>query len=115
MDRSFVSSIRTDPRSKMIVESTRHLAQGLGLRMVAEGVEDIETMNELADMGIDLQQGYHIARPMPSAQVEGWIRRWSTQPSYPGLPRRGRASGELTVRPGAGMSGRSTGVAQSEA
>ena len=81
MDRSFVSMIRTDPRSKMIVESTRHLAQGLGLRMVAEGVEDSATMADLSDMGIDVLQGYHIARPMPSGEVEPWIRRWSTGPA----------------------------------
>ena len=81
MDRSFVSMIRTDPRSKMIVESTRHLAQGLGLRMVAEGVEDSATMADLSDMGIDVLQGYHIARPMPSGDIEGWVRRWRTGPA----------------------------------
>jgi diguanylate cyclase len=81
MDRSFVSMIRSDPRSKMIVESTRHLAQGLGLRMVAEGVEDSATMSDLSEMGIDVLQGFHIARPMPSAEVEPWIRRWSTGPA----------------------------------
>jgi diguanylate cyclase (GGDEF)-like protein len=77
LDRSFVSSMRSDARSKMIIESTRHLAQGLGLRLVAEGVEDLDTMNDLADMGVALQQGFFIARPMPAMEVEAWVRRWS--------------------------------------
>ena len=77
LDRSFVSSMRSDPRSKMIVESTRHLAEGLGLRLVAEGVEDSATMADLADLGVALQQGFHIARPMPAAQVEAWVKQWS--------------------------------------
>jgi len=115
MDRSFVSSIRSDPRSKMIVQSTRHLAHGLGLRMVAEGVEDAATMDELSAMGVDLQQGFHIARPMPSAEVEGWIRRWPARTSRPAPGAVARASFEPVARPALGMSGRSGPVVQGEA
>lgn len=79
MDRSFVAALRTDQRSRMIVASTSQMAHALGLRLVAEGVEDEATAAELAAMGIDVLQGYHIARPMPANEVEGWVRRWSTQ------------------------------------
>ena len=78
MDRSFVATLRSDQRSRMIVASTSQMAHALGLRMVAEGVEDEHTAADLAELGIDVLQGYHIARPMPASEVEGWVRRWST-------------------------------------
>jgi diguanylate cyclase (GGDEF)-like protein len=77
MDRSFVSTIRTDARSLVIVESTSQMAHAMGLRLVAEGVEDAETADELARLGVDLLQGYHIARPMPAIEFGAWDRRWS--------------------------------------
>jgi EAL domain-containing protein (putative c-di-GMP-specific phosphodiesterase class I) len=77
MDRSFVSTIRTDARSLVIVESTSQMAHAMGLRLVAEGVEDAETADELARLGVDLLQGYHIARPMPAIEFGAWARRWS--------------------------------------
>jgi diguanylate cyclase (GGDEF)-like protein len=79
MDRSFVSTVIGDERSRMIVASTNQMARALGLRMVAEGVEDEATSLELRSMGVDVLQGYHVARPMPPAQVEGWVERWRLQ------------------------------------
>jgi diguanylate cyclase (GGDEF)-like protein len=79
MDRSFVSTVIGDERSRMIVASTNQMARALGLRMVAEGVEDEATSAELREMGVDVLQGYHVARPMPPAQVEAWVRRWATR------------------------------------
>jgi diguanylate cyclase (GGDEF)-like protein len=76
MDRSFISALRTDPRSRMIVASTLQMAHALGLRTVAEGVEDAATMADLVAMGVDLLQGYHLARPMPAAELEPWFARW---------------------------------------
>ena len=69
MDRSFVSTIRTDPRSRVIVDSTNQMAHAMGMRLVAEGVEDAETAAELASIGIDVLQGYHFSRPMPAAEL----------------------------------------------
>jgi diguanylate cyclase (GGDEF)-like protein len=77
MDRSFVSTIGTDPRSRVIVESTSQLAHAMGLRLVAEGVEDPATGAQLAAMGVDILQGYDVARPMPADQVAPWVRQWS--------------------------------------
>jgi len=79
MDRSFVSAVTTDRRTRMIVASTNQMAQALGLRMVAEGVEDDRTSIEMVRMGVDVLQGFHIARPMPPAEVEPWVRRWATR------------------------------------
>ena len=51
MDRSFVSTILTDPRSLVIVDSTNQMAHAMGLRLVAEGVEDEEIASELSRLG----------------------------------------------------------------
>ena len=50
------------------------MAHAMGLRMVAEGVEDAETSAELVAMGVDVLQGIHIARPMIAADVGPWAR-----------------------------------------
>jgi EAL domain-containing protein (putative c-di-GMP-specific phosphodiesterase class I) len=47
--------------------------------MVAEGVEDADAQDLLAAWGCDLAQGYHIARPMPAADVLPWLRRTTTE------------------------------------
>jgi EAL domain-containing protein (putative c-di-GMP-specific phosphodiesterase class I) len=73
IDRSFVGSVLSDPRSRFIVSATNDMAHGLGLRTVAEGVEDGATSAELTAMGIDVLQGFHIARPMPTAAVVPWV------------------------------------------
>ena len=78
LDRSFVSAIGTDARSRMIVASTVQMAGALGLRTVAEGVEDAATAAELVAMGVTALQGYHISRPMPAADVLDWVARWPT-------------------------------------
>jgi diguanylate cyclase len=77
IDRSFVSTVVTDERSRMIVQTTTQMAHAMGLRLVAEGVEDAETSAELLPLGIDVFQGYQIARPMAAAEVGPWVRRWS--------------------------------------
>jgi diguanylate cyclase (GGDEF)-like protein len=78
IDRSFVNGISTDSASRMIVWSTNQLAHGLGMRTVAEGVEDAGTASDLIAMGIDVLQGYHFSAPLPPDEVEIWVRDWST-------------------------------------
>ncbi len=80
MDRSFVSTLLTDDRARLIVETTTKMAHAMGLRLVAEGVEDEETARALVAMDVDVLQGYHIAAPMPVEAVGPWARRWATQP-----------------------------------
>ncbi len=77
IDRSFVSTVRTDERSRVIVASTCQMAHALGLRVVAEGVENAATAAELVAIGVDILQGYHLSRPMPVHQIEPWVRRWN--------------------------------------
>jgi len=55
------------------VRSTIDLGHNIGLVVVAEGVEDQDSFEQLATMGCDIAQGYHIARPMPADKVQHWI------------------------------------------
>lgn len=77
IDRTLIAQVATDDRSRMIVASTIQLAHALGLRIVAEGVEGPADLASLVDMGIDTIQGYHLARPMPSSLIDGWILAWN--------------------------------------
>jgi len=52
-----------------LVRSTIELGHALGLRVVAEGVEDLETLETLGQLGCDLAQGYFISRPMPAEDL----------------------------------------------
>jgi diguanylate cyclase (GGDEF)-like protein len=74
LDRSFVAELTTDPRAAAIVRSTVDLAHSLGLRLVAEGVEDAETLDALREYGCDVAQGYHHSRPMAADDVTRWLR-----------------------------------------
>jgi diguanylate cyclase (GGDEF)-like protein len=70
--RPFVSLILSDERTRQIVESTVQLANRLGLRVVAEGVEDEETALAITRMGAHLIQGYLISRPMTPGSLDAW-------------------------------------------
>ncbi|NTW39137.1 MAG: EAL domain-containing protein [Cellulomonadaceae bacterium] len=87
MDRSFVAPVASDERSRMIVQTTSQMARALGLRFVAEGVEDATAVAELLPLGVDVLQGYHIARPMPADAVAPWVREWTaTSMAVAGIP-----------------------------
>jgi diguanylate cyclase (GGDEF)-like protein len=73
LDRSLTADVDRDPRAAAIVEHTVALARALGLRMVAEGVEDEATGAVLVELGCDVAQGYAIARPMPVDAFLGWL------------------------------------------
>ena len=73
LDRSFVFPMSDDARAAALVFSTIALAHSLGLRMVAEGVENATALTELARHGCDQAQGYHICRPIPAAELDHWL------------------------------------------
>jgi diguanylate cyclase (GGDEF)-like protein len=74
IDRSFVKDVATDHGSLALVASTAELGHTLGLRVVAEGIEDAETLNALREIGCDLAQGFHLARPMTAAALTAALR-----------------------------------------
>jgi predicted signal transduction protein with EAL and GGDEF domain len=70
IDRSFVQQMCTEPTDAAIVHATIQLAHRLGIRAVAEGVEDEPTWHSLNQLGCQLVQGYALSRPVPAAALE---------------------------------------------
>jgi len=83
LDRSFISDMRTDRNDYTIVRSTIDLAHDLGLRVIAEGVEDQATWDMLVELGCDLAQGYHMSRPLPGADLQQWLAADASRRALP--------------------------------
>ena len=64
IDRRFISGMVSNASDMLLVESTIELAHGLGRRVIAEGIEDPETLEILRSIGCDFAQGYYLAKPM---------------------------------------------------
>ena len=73
IDRSFVSRMSAGSSEKVIVNSTIDLAHHLGLRAVAEGVEDWSMLPELEALGCDAAQGYAISHPLAGPDATRWL------------------------------------------
>ncbi len=73
IDGSFVTKMLTDEQDEIIVHSTINLAHNLGLKVVAEGVEDEQVIARLLSHECDQAQGYVIARPQPAIEVDAWL------------------------------------------
>jgi EAL domain-containing protein (putative c-di-GMP-specific phosphodiesterase class I) len=71
IDRSFVSD--TERHSRTYLTAMVGFGRSLGLRVVAEGVEDAETLAILTTLDCDLAQGYHISRPLEAASMTLWL------------------------------------------
>ncbi|WP_432542575.1 putative bifunctional diguanylate cyclase/phosphodiesterase [Kineococcus sp. SYSU DK002] len=73
LDRAFTARVLSEPRTADVVEATVALAHRLGLRVVAEGVEDEETRALLGGLDVDESQGYLHARPLPPEEFARWL------------------------------------------
>jgi EAL domain-containing protein (putative c-di-GMP-specific phosphodiesterase class I) len=69
IDKSFVTDLSTNPRNAIMVRSTIALAHELGMKVVAEGIEDSFCLARLAEMGCDTAQGWHIGKPMSATEL----------------------------------------------
>jgi diguanylate cyclase (GGDEF)-like protein len=78
VDRSFVSRVAVDDEDATVVRALVGLAHGLGLAVVAEGIETSVTWDAIAGLGCDTAQGWHIARPMPAEAATAWLTEHST-------------------------------------
>lgn len=76
VDRGFVHDACRDASLRAIFEASLGMARQLGLRTVAEGVENQEDWDFLRAGGCDLAQGNFIAKPMPGWELEAWIGEW---------------------------------------
>jgi diguanylate cyclase (GGDEF)-like protein len=83
IDRSFVMRMADDPSSALIVSSVVELGHNLGMTLVAEGVETADNLDELAGLGCDVAQGYHLSRAIPAAEFDTWSAGRPIAPAHP--------------------------------
>ena len=74
IDKSFVMDMLDNDSDMTIVNATIQLGHNLGLTVVAEGVENIDTFNKLKAMGCDILQGYFISKPVAANEFFDWIK-----------------------------------------
>jgi EAL domain-containing protein (putative c-di-GMP-specific phosphodiesterase class I) len=74
IDRSLVQHVADGPRTVRMVEAMVHLFKGLGLNVVAEGVEDADQYDRLRGAGCDRVQGHYIGRPATAKDTTGLLR-----------------------------------------
>lgn len=73
IDRSFVSQMDTNPVSEAIVAAILALARGLGIKVIAEGVENARQLKLLANHGCQTAQGFYFSRPLPADQCRALL------------------------------------------
>lgn len=71
--------MENDADDTKIVRSTIDLGHNMGLRVVAEGVENLKVMQLLAELGCDQAQGYFMSKPIPVDQIYAWIQTWDQE------------------------------------
>ena len=74
IDRSFVCDMMESKSDATIVSSTIALAHSLGLKVVAEGVEDRMVWDSLSELGCDVIQGYFVSLPLPADELVAWAK-----------------------------------------
>jgi len=74
IDRSFVINMEGDENDAIIVHSIVELAHNLGLNVIAEGVENQQTLLHLQQQKCDMAQGFHISPPLPGNAVRQWLQ-----------------------------------------
>ncbi len=75
IDQSFVRDLGRDREDEALVDAIINMARALGLKTVAEGVETTEQLECLRQRGCDVVQGFHFSRPLPTDELETWLRR----------------------------------------
>jgi EAL domain-containing protein (putative c-di-GMP-specific phosphodiesterase class I) len=79
IDLTFVSTMLSSRDSEVIVKTIINMAHNLGMRAIAEGVENMATLERLIDMGCDIAQGFLIARPMPADELGRFLASHTTR------------------------------------
>jgi EAL domain-containing protein (putative c-di-GMP-specific phosphodiesterase class I) len=80
IDQSFVRDVLVDANAAAIASTVVALGRGLGLAVIAEGVETEGQWRFLADSGCDACQGFLLSRALPAAVLEGFVKEWALYP-----------------------------------
>ncbi|MGE0200610.1 MAG: putative bifunctional diguanylate cyclase/phosphodiesterase [Candidatus Melainabacteria bacterium] len=89
IDRSFIRDMLQNADDAAIVRSTISLGKNMGLHVVAEGIEDAATFDELTGLGCDLAQGFYMSKPIPAEEMTAWLKSsaWGLRHSGHGYDR----------------------------
>ncbi len=79
IDRSFVHGAWRDAALHTILDASLDMARRLGMKTVAEGIEDRADWDHLRQAGCDVAQGWFIAKAMPAEQLPAWLQAWDGQ------------------------------------
>ena len=82
IDQSFVTGAHLDKDKRVILENSVSIGHGLGLEVVAEGIETGEDWWHVRKCGVDIGQGWFIGRPMAASSVLNWVKDWETRAEY---------------------------------
>ncbi|MFK7733947.1 MAG: putative bifunctional diguanylate cyclase/phosphodiesterase [Pseudomonadales bacterium] len=77
IDKCFVSNLVTDRDDQIIVRAIIAIAHHFGMSVVAEGVEDMATLEMLMKMKCDYAQGYHFTKPLPGGEFREWLDKYN--------------------------------------
>ena len=108
IDRAFVRDLPGNRASAAIVDSTVMMAHRMGLEVIAEGVETLEQVDFLRQIGCDLAQGYIFSRPIPQSALSSVLAGWDTQVQH--FREESVESSVVSWRAGRGGRGRLRGV-----
>ncbi|HHX56396.1 MAG TPA: bifunctional diguanylate cyclase/phosphodiesterase [Clostridiales bacterium] len=81
MDKLFFNPPEDEQRNNSVIASVVAMARGLGMKIIAEGIEDVEQVNFLRKIGCDIVQGFIFSRPMPIENFSGYVENYI--PIYP--------------------------------
>jgi EAL domain-containing protein (putative c-di-GMP-specific phosphodiesterase class I) len=76
IDQAFVADVPHSRDSRLIIQAVTELAHGLGLTATAEGVETIDQLRTVRELGCDYVQGYLIAPPLDPKVLKGWVQKF---------------------------------------
>ena len=78
IDKQFIGTISHDETDRQIVKSVIDLAHALGMKVVAEGVDNEENLSVVSELGCEMAQGFYIARPMRCEVVQDWMTSYTS-------------------------------------
>ncbi|WP_231730952.1 putative bifunctional diguanylate cyclase/phosphodiesterase [Lacimicrobium alkaliphilum] len=81
IDKAFVLDLATNSEDQVMVNTLLGLARHLGLKTVAEGVEDATSLAFLKQAGCHKAQGFYMSKPLPAAQFSDWLKQYQSQAS----------------------------------
>jgi EAL domain-containing protein (putative c-di-GMP-specific phosphodiesterase class I) len=83
IDRSFIKDLMTNPEDSSLIETIIAIGRSQRLRVVAEGVEEVNQLNFLHQLQCDSVQGYYYSKPLPAKEFAELLQSWNPNKARP--------------------------------